>query len=145
MEETKRLPRLTFEEVLQNQTTLAQKIRQLIKENRTLNEDERIGFIQTYGRATVGLGIHATPRTSLPGIMNMTLDDIVLNRLSVPKSKGILIGWEGTDERGIVSPNKAWGLVLERLNISVFGAALERVLSLSPERVPWSKQSPDRV
>ena len=145
MEETKRLPRLTFEEVLKNQTMLTQKIRQLIKEKRTLNENEQDTFMQTYRRATVGLGTHVAPRTSLPGIMDMNLDDIITNHLVIPKSKGITIGWAGTDERGIVPPAKAWKLVLERLNISVFGAALERVLSLSPERVPWLKQSPDRV
>lgn len=134
MEETKRLPRLTFEEVLKNQLILTKKIHQLIREKRTLNENEQEIFMQMYRRATVGLGTHVAPRTNLPGIMDMTLDNIVTNYLSIPKSKGILIGWAGTDERGIVPPAKAWKLVLERLNTDVFGVALERVLSLSPEK-----------
>ena len=110
MVETKRLPRLTFEEVLNNQLILTEKIEQLIEEKRTLNADERVEFRRIYHRATVGLGAHTVPRTNLPGIMSMTLDDIVLNRLSIPKSKGILIGWAGTDERGIVHPPRHGGL-----------------------------------
>jgi len=134
MEETKRLPRLTFEEVLKNQIILTKKIQQLIRDKRTLNEDEQDVFMQMYRRATVGLGARAIPHTNLPGMMDMSLDDIVTNHLSIPKSKGILIGWAGTDEKGIVTPARAWRLVLERLNVNVFGAALERVLSLSPEK-----------
>lgn len=141
---TKELPRLTFEDVLRSQIALAEKIEQLIKEKRTLNEDERIEFRRIYRRATMGLGARVAPRTGLPGLKDKTLDGIVINYLSTPKSKGILIGWAGTDDRGIVPPAKAWKLVLERLNEDVFGFALERALQLSPERERYEPTRAER-
>jgi len=92
----------------------------------------------------MGLGARVAPRTGLPGLKDLTLDGIVLNRLSIPKSKGILIGWAGTDERGIVPPAQAWKLVLERLNEDVFGIALERALQLSPERERYEPTRAER-
>ena len=128
------LPRLTFEEVLKNQTELVRCINYLIKKNRTLIPEEQEGFMQLYYRATLGKGALVPPLTQLPGFGNATLDDIVFYHLSIPESRGIRAGWADTDEHMLVTPAQAWHLVLRRLTKDVFGAALQQAVSLSPEK-----------
>lgn len=133
MNNAKELPRLTFENVLTAQTWIRQEIRRLIGENRTLNRDEDAEFIKVYYRATLGKGALATPRTNLPGINDISLDDLVTNHLSDPGLKHLRVGWADTDEWQKLAPAKVWALVLSRLNGDVFGAALQQAIALSPE------------
>jgi len=134
MKQTSELPRLTFEEVLSSQIALRQQIRQLIGENRTLKDDELEEFERLYFRATLGKGALVTPRTELPGLCDTTLDNIVIEHLSVPNSRGISASWADTDEKELISPARAWRLVLSRLDTDVFGASLQQAVSLSPEK-----------
>lgn len=141
----KRLPRFTFEEILKSQEALAQKIHQLIDENRALKDDEVFDFLRTYRRATGGMGARASPAPSVPGLAETTMDNLVINYLADPQLKKIQIGWMDGDERKSISPKEAWRFVLRRLNADVFGTALEHALWSSPEKVVHERQAGDRI
>jgi len=129
--EDKELPRQTFEIVLENQGKLREWISRLIHENREVKLEERDRFLDTYFRATLGLGSHVCLGGKFRRISKWTLDHIVY-QLSDGKP-GIECGPERSETK-LVPASKIWKLVEERLSAVVFGEALQQAVALSPEK-----------
>ena len=129
--ESKILPRITFEEVLQNQLELRDRIEKLISENRVPRIEEQRNFSEIYRRATLGFGaskivnIYTTGGSS-EGIHQISLDRLALAFLSKFGEK--------VKEKPVDDFASLWTIVLDGLIQDVLGLALGEAVRLSPER-----------
>jgi len=128
------LPRMTFEDVMENQIRLVDKIGELIGKDRILNLDERQEFKEIYYRSTLGLGASASPKFEPDDDVDvsMTLDELVFNYLSSPKPIEFFL--DGYEEHREVKPCVLWTAVLKSLQKDVLGDALHEAIKISPER-----------
>ncbi len=128
------LPRITYESVMTAQRKVGGRIENLIKENRSLNPDEKWDFHTDWNRATLGIGSRIMLNyPKMPGSQEYSLDYVVFNLLSGGKSS-VIVGWEAKHRQRNAPVSEVWNAVLIRLMGVVFGEALEMAAKMSPEK-----------
>lgn len=141
--------RATFEDVLQAQTQLRRMLKQLIRENRPIRDDnERDRFFGLFARSTLGLGHQVKIDVGFGGnewIRFSSVDEFA-GCLAYYKQDGECRRRFEDYRRGWTSASMGalWDHLILRLYL-VWSLALDRASSISAEHIPYEKMRPKHV
>lgn len=139
--------RATFEDVMANQRELIGKLNGLIADGRPLAPEERIGFMDTLARSTLGLGTRV--ELNFDGRKELLIKPVD-DTFPVKDAEGFirfLVFFEGKSIglRGKEVPISKFWSHARSLVLLTIPLALERASQMSVERVPYERLPPERV
>ncbi len=139
--------RATFEDVLLNQTKLISRIDHLINENRPLDPNERLPFLQLLARSTLGLGTKIS--LNFDGAKEFIFEPVD-SKIPVRDAEGFMRFLVFFDKQSIVCGDKAipigqFWLHARSLVLLTFPLALERASQMSVERIPYDRPDAEAV